>query len=167
MGNFLEAAESFEKAAKAKPEGVQIWEQLGNARSENKQYDQAIKAFQKAIELYSEEKRMEQSALSKRIGDSYVAKGSPGKAKEFYVEANYVAGLALLQEARNNDAAEKFKSVIKLVPRHAGAHYQLGLALVGTVAIKEGLKYLKAYVKIAPNEPDAAIAEALIEQLEN
>ena len=31
MGEFLEAAKSFEKAAKAKPDGVQIWEQLVQA----------------------------------------------------------------------------------------------------------------------------------------
>lgn len=167
-GKLAQAAVKLEQAAKVKPDGIQIWEQLGDVRLKLKQYDKAVAALQEAMSHHGEEKQMEQAALCRQIGDAYSAKGDSEKAQDSYARGHFLSGKSLLNEARNSQAAEEFRKVIELAPRHAEAHYQLGLALVGSPGasvVKEGLKYLKAYLKLERDGPNAEVAKSLIEQL--
>ena len=165
-GNLRQAAVKLEEAAKVKPDGLQIWENLADVRLQLKQYDKAVTALQEAMSLHSEESHMEQAALCRKIGDIYSAKGDRGKAQDSYARGHFLSGKALLNEAKNNQAAEEFRKVIEMASRHAEAHYQIGLALVGTSAVKEGLKYLKAYLKLDDDGPNAIVAKSLLEQLQ-
>ena len=80
--------------------------------------------------------------------------------------AAYV-GLAgiLFNTGKSADAKPLVEKAVSIDPNNADAHYIYGMTLVATEAAKAKAEF-EAYVRLAPNAPNAAIAKSLITELE-
>jgi tetratricopeptide (TPR) repeat protein len=109
-------------------------EGLGHLKA--KEYYEAVKCFDKAVEI---EKRMEK--------------------KPIYL---YNKGLALCGLERNNEAMECYRKAIELNPNLADAWKDVGLVLKDSGRYKEAVKCFDKAKEIDPNLADAWLAKGLV-----
>lgn len=64
-------------------------------------------------------------------------------------------------------AKERFTKVLALDPNHPRSNYYLGVILVREGARKEARSHLERFIRLAPNDPDAATAKGLLSYLGN
>ncbi len=86
-GDFKRAAGYFEKAALLDPDDAVIWDKLGDARMENKEYDKALEAYKMAIKAYP-----------------------------YMLESRVNAGLAYERKGDIKSALDEYKAALKLSP---------------------------------------------------
>jgi tetratricopeptide (TPR) repeat protein len=89
-------------------------------------YEQAIKAFREAIEIYPD-----------------------------YVEALYYLGMAYHGLKRYEEVLPHLYKVTQLKADHAEAHYYLGMAYSGLNRYERAIQYLDKATKLKPNDADA------------
>jgi tetratricopeptide (TPR) repeat protein len=109
-------------------------EGLGHLKA--KEYYEAVKCFDKAVEI------------EKRIGK-----------KAIYL---YNKGLALCGLERNNEAMECYRKAIELNPNLADAWKDVGLVLKDSGRYKEAVKCFDKAKEIDPNLADAWLAKGLV-----
>ena len=164
------ASAAATKEAQAKNAAITKTFDEGVQLSNGGQHEQAIAKFNEAIAIiptcYN---------CYNNIAFSYTAMKDFAKAEEAYKKSMEVkpddaaayVGLAgiLFNTGKSADAKPLVEKAVSLDPNNADAHYIYGMTLVATEAAKAKAEF-EAYVRLAPNAPNAAIAKSLITELE-
>jgi tetratricopeptide (TPR) repeat protein len=176
-GNVAGAVPSLEKAASLNPKLPEAQAALGEVYLDLKRYGDALAAADRYLALKPgdpEGLRVRYDAL-KLAGDHDKARealealsaadpNSPETAVRFFNEGAERARIGKLE-----DATAFFERVVQIAPadpKFAKAHYVLGL----TYAKEDGKKaqakeQLQAFLKMAPNDPDAGTAKEMLAYL--
>ncbi len=137
---------------------AELWEELGDALLDSRDYDGAIAAYERC--LLALPHHME---LLKKIGDCYLALGQADAAKAAYealksrlqkeshseqVERLFQEGLSLQKDKRYQEAIDRYREALNLVPSHITAWMNMGVAYSSLKryseaeeAFRNGLKY--------------------------
>jgi len=160
LGNNVEAAEHFDAVSKAFPQSAAVWSNLGNAQADLGRLDDAVKSYNKALEIKSDfvEART-------NLGLVLIAKGMPKTAEaefEAVLEQDLqslpaqlnLGGLALAA-GQKELALERFDAVLKIDPSNHVALYNRGCVLgqLGEFAGAEAA--LKQVLAQTPDDGDA------------
>ncbi len=96
-GDFKKAAGYYEKAASMDPDDAVLWDKLGDARMESKEYDKALEAYSMALRAYP-----------------------------YMLESRVNAGLAYERKGDIKRALEEYKAALKLSPADEFVHKRIG-----------------------------------------
>ena len=192
---FDEAEALMLKDSAAKPDGVPIWFELGNAQLGLKKYDDSIVSYKKVLELDATAKKPnpdQDGAAHAGIGEAYARDGKPddvAKAQEEYDQAakinpvkaaSYLTNeAAIFMNANNGDAqaaaADKAIAVDPADPKNPLPYYIKGQALVAKVTqdpktkawiLPPGMEdAYNTYLKLAPTGPYAAEIASILKEL--
>jgi tetratricopeptide (TPR) repeat protein len=169
--NYEESITQFKLAAEKNPSQDVIWANLGRAYDANKQYDQAIEAYNKAIGIKATESNYYLNLSLAQIGAGKVDESkasiekavalNPGNAGQAW----YNLAANLINRNKGADAVEPLKKAIDLDPKFGPALFQMGLTLTGLGKLDEAPGYLQKCLDLGAGCPDAATAKALIDTL--
>lgn len=130
---------------------------------QNKQYEQAIEAFLKAIDENPEE-----AVGYINIGNVFGSIGEVEKAERFFQKAitldegagTALYGLANLyyNEERYAEAAKLYEQAIQTGIEEADAYFMLGKSLERTEQVKLALPYLQRAAELAPTDLEIRLA---------
>lgn len=180
---YDEAADKFKQAeplAKGK-NLLAIDERLAEAYSKAKKYDQAIETYNKVLAL-----NPDNAGVHNNLGNVYADMGKTDQAKAEFEKAaqmdpggaarySFNLGAVLYNSGKVDDAASAFKKATELDPKYADAYFWLGQALLGkastgaggkVVAVPGTAEAFQTYLKLDPNGPNAATAQALLQTIE-
>jgi cytochrome c-type biogenesis protein CcmH/NrfG len=108
------------------PKNLRAWIELGNMLMDTSRFQEAINAYQKALEL--DPKNVD---VMVDMGTCYRGIG------------------------RSDMAAEEYRKALAIDPRHPYAHRNLGTVLLFDLGDKkQGIKELEKYLSLSPNTPD-------------
>lgn len=169
--DFPESIKQFKLAAEKNPSQDVIWANLGRAYDANKQYDEAIEAYQKAIAIKATDSNYFLNLSLAQIGAGKIDESrtsiekaatlDPTKAGQAY----YNLGATLINRNKGAEAVDPLKKAIELDPKYGPAYFQLGLTLVGLNKLDEAPPVLQKCLDLGAGCPDAATAKALIDTL--
>lgn len=74
-------------------------------------------------------------------------------------------GVSSFNSGNLPQAKEMFERILQIQPDHARAHYHLGLCYVSMGETAKGKEMLTRFVELAPQDPNAAIAQEMIATL--
>jgi tetratricopeptide (TPR) repeat protein len=184
----------YEKALDVAQQATQVganydltWGVLGDAQFGNKHYQEAVDAFQKAIQMNSASAKpnlQAQSVWNHNMGRALIrlhknadaqaafdaaAKDQPATAAKDY----YTEGAEFLNSGSVDEAVAAFDKAISADPTYADAYFQKGITLMNK-ATMQGNKLvapagteeaLQKYLELAPNGPNAANATEVLQTL--
>ena len=163
QGKDAEAVAKFEEAVAARPDLTQGWQALARVSVRTKNYDRAIAAAQKALEVDSED-----TDMLAVLYESYTGKGDKAKASEFKKRLPANAGGLFNDAARainagkDAEAEPLLKQAIAADANFAPAHYELGLLYVRSGKNAEARAALTKYLELEPNGKDAPTAKEML-----
>ena len=171
---FLEQQETPEQ--KQEKEALLLFDE-GVKLAEEKNFDQAIQAFQKAAELkpdfaeahlnmgilyYQQQKDDEaEKALLKAHG----LKPDEPKAKEILSDLYYEKAKTFVESNKTDEALEKLKQGYALNPNHATINYLLGVLYATREMKEEARLHLELFLKLEPKSPLADKARQILADL--
>jgi len=176
--DYPAAVEGFKAAVAKSPTPVHILHaNLGKALDANKQYDEAVAAYLKAIEITPSADANYKATVSNyylNLSLVYISLGkmdegtvAVGKAAEMNPanagQAYYNLGATLINRNKYQEALSPLKKAIELDPKYGPAYYQLGLTMVGTGDMAGAIPVLQKCLDLGTGCPDAATAKALID----
>jgi tetratricopeptide (TPR) repeat protein len=169
-----DAAKDFEKAVAIYPKYADAWFKLGKVRIEQKQIEPARVALKKSIEAdpklvapYIELGLLAAKDSNWQESVKYLDRAMELDAADF-PQAWYADAVANYN-LKQYDAAEKSaREAVKLDPKRINPRsgYLLGLVLAEKRDYAGAAAELTAYIKLAPNAPDAAQVKEQLAQLE-
>ncbi len=177
--NYDAAIAAFTKAAEVDPKCTQCYNNIGLGHTSKKDYDKAEAAYKKALEIdansadsynglaniYNAQKKFDLAAEASAKAVSLAGQlGAPGGAGGS-ADALFNQGVILWNAGKVAEAKKQFESAIAADANHAESHYQLAMALVNEGNLKGAGAEFDAYLKLAPNGPNAASAKAISAQL--
>jgi len=129
--DYKTASDLLNRLVGQDPKHEKAWDSLGRAYAGLNQHDEAIKAFQKQIEIdpYS------QSAYREMAGE-------------------------LQQVGKNDDAIAAYRKDLEIVPLDGAAHKNLGLLYASLKKDVDARSELEAAAKISPDDPEIKLALA-------
>lgn len=158
LGEHDKAIENYEEALNLDPDDYKTLAGLGDSKVRKKQYEDAIKHFDKAISLNPEPNPDDYEGL----GDAYRKLGKSKEAIENYKKALKInpkydmgfngMGLVFLSEGKNQEAADKFKQAIIINPNNFAYHSNLGIALAKMGKLNDAMDSLKKAVELNPKD---------------
>lgn len=137
-GQLQDGIELLARAVALYPEAANLWEELGDALIDSRDYDGAIAAYERCLLVLPH--RIE---LLKKIGDCYLELGQAEAAKAAYealksklqkesqseqAERLFQKGLSLQKDKRYQEAIDCYREVLSLVPSHITAWMNMGVA---------------------------------------
>jgi tetratricopeptide (TPR) repeat protein len=166
-GDFAGAIEQFSTAAESDDQHV-ILANLAQAYSGAGQHAEAADAYRRAL-VQDPENGVYQQNMGIALGNSGDVDGAVeaiSRAAELDPlsagSAYYNLGIIFINRAQMDQAVNAFRQSIAAAADHAPAYYQLGLALVGT-APAEAVEPLEKFLDLAPDDPNAATAQGLLD----
>lgn len=177
-GKLEEAITAFNQAIALNPSCFGCFSAMGNAYTQNKEYDKAETAYKKAVEIkadyadayaglaniYNAQHKFDEAAAAGAKATELSAAGGAA-AGGGNPENLYNQGVISWNAGKVADAKKAFESAIAANPNHAESHYQLGMVLVNEGNLAGAAGEFDTYVKLAPDGPNAAQAKALVAQL--
>jgi tetratricopeptide (TPR) repeat protein len=127
-GHLAEARPGIVALIRKQPKLPIVWNLLGALAYREKNFDEAITAFSKAVALSPGS-----ADLQAHLGESYRKAG------------------------RYEEALPSLEAAIGLKPMHAGARNNIGAALVALHRTDEAMPHLNAAASMMPNDPEAQI----------
>ena len=181
--NYAEAITELQLAATMDPSQDVIFARLGDAYAGNKQLNEAVDAYQKALVL-----RPEIAGYHNNLGNALAKAGKGPEALEEFRKAAEMeptqagmywrnAGIVLYNAGKTNEAIEPLQKAIAADANDALAYYLLGICLLGKVEQKtEGgmmkmipapgtIETFQKYLQLDPNGSHAAEVKAILDQL--
>ena len=133
---------------------------LGNARAEKGQSDEAMSQYQEAIRL-----NPDYAPARYNLGAALDKKGQTDEAIRQYQEvlrlrpdyaiARNNLGNALVSKGQRDEAIRQYQETIRLKPDYPEAHYNLGIALVKKGQIDQAISQLQEAIRLKPDYADA------------
>jgi tetratricopeptide (TPR) repeat protein len=177
-GKYDESIESFNKALALNPNCQDCLYNIGYAHAQKKELDKAEESYKKAIlikpdyadaynglaNIYNAQRKFDEAAAASAKANELTA-AQPGGLPGGNADSLYNQGVILWNSGKIPDAKKLFEQAIAANPNHAESHYQLAMALVNEGKLAEAGGEFNAYLKLAPDGPNAATAKALIAQL--
>lgn len=176
--NYDDAVAAFTHATELDPTCAQCYNNVGLSLTSKKEYDKAEAAYKKAVEIdaknadaynglaniYNAQRKFDLAAeaSAKAVEIAGAAGGAAGGGS---ADALFNQGVILWNSGKVADAKKQFEAAIAADANHAESHYQLAMALVNEGNLKGAGAEFDAYLKLAPNGPNAAQAKALVAQL--
>ena len=176
-GDLAGAVPKFEEAVAQNPNLAEAQGALADVYLELKRYGDALAAADRYLVLKPGDPRALRARYDalKGAGDTEKARealealgaadaASPDVAVRFFNE-----GAERTRKGSYDDAAVFFEKVVQIAPdnpQFAKAHYVLGLAYSKDDAKKaQAREHLQAFLKLAPNDPDAGTAKEMLDYL--
>jgi tetratricopeptide (TPR) repeat protein len=174
-GKFDEAVLMFEEVLKEVPKCTECYVNIGQVKTLKKDYEGAEAAFKQALTLNPEapeaynglatvynaqQKFKEAQAMSAEASKRAGASGAGGNADTLYNQ-----GVIAWNANDFTAASESFAAAIKANPNHAESHFMLGRAYLNLGKLPEAAAEFQAYVKLAPDGPNAKEAQTNVEAL--
>ena len=182
--DYKGAAAAFEKAlplAKNPKNTSAVLARLADSYQKAKENQQAADTYQKAIQLAPDD-----ASLHNNLGTVYADMGKfPEAQAEFEKAAQldpagasryyFNVGAIMYNAGKMDDALEAFKKVIATDPKNAEAYFLEGQSLMGkvtmtpdgkVVAPKGTVEAFETYLRLEPNGPNAATAQAILQTLQ-
>ena len=180
---YAQAAAAFEKAvpfAAGKNLPV-VLARLADAYHQAHMDAKALTTYQKILQLTPDD-----AGIYNNLGNVYATMGNSAAAAQAFQKAAsldpthaamyyFNLGAIMYNQGKMDQAADAFKKATTADPKYAEAYYLEGQALMskatmtanGKVSAPPGtLEAFKEYIKLAPNGPDAAAAQGMIQTLE-
>jgi tetratricopeptide (TPR) repeat protein len=162
-GDTAGAMAKFEQAVAAKPDLTAGWMALAKSAVKAKQWDKAIDAAKKALEVDDEDAGMWQALFQ-----AYTAKGDKANAaiaeKKLPANASTLFNQAarLINEGKDAEAEKALKQAVSVDEKFAVAWYELGMVYVRTAKNAEARDAFTKYLALDPNGKDAATAREMM-----
>jgi tetratricopeptide (TPR) repeat protein len=175
-GRLDEALDKFKQAVALVPDCFDCYNRIGSIHAQKKEYPQAEAAYKRSAEL-KPDNPMAYSGLASVYnsqGKSDLANQASAKAIDLLgtagatgagADASYNQGVILWNQGKVAEAKAAFQKAIEANPSHADAHFQLGMALVNEGNTAAAATEFEAYLKLAPDGPQAPTAKSLLGQL--
>jgi Flp pilus assembly protein TadD len=180
-GKHDEAVAKFNQVIAEVPKCTECYINIGATYAQKKDHAQAEAAYKKALELdpnsvesyyglaavYNDQKKFTEAQAmsaeaSKRSGAGAGAAGGGANADVLYNQ-----GVIAWNANDFPKAQEHFAAAAAANPNHAEAHFMLGRTNLNLGKLPEAAKEFEAYLKIAPNGPNAKEAQTNFEQLKS
>ncbi len=155
------AQEHIDYALKRNARSAAAWQIQGEIFMEQARFDQASKAFQKALDL-----ARFRSALYNRLAESFKQQGNASAAIQYYqkvirerprdAEAYLELGKLFNSDGRYQAAIESLSRAIQLDPRLAEAYYFLGFVQKETGNQAAALQSFEKFLSLKPSSVEAA-----------
>ena len=166
------ALAKFQEAAKLDPSIFDAHHAVATILVERGEFEAAAISVETALSLKPSEARTLRVAYdtyrelgrSEELGDiaTRLAEVDP----EFGAVGLLQQGNSLFQSGAASQAKPLMEQALALDPTLAKAHYLLGLVLVNEGDNAGAKRHFEAFVSMAPDDPDAASAQAMLEYLE-
>lgn len=179
--NYAESVVKFEEFLTTNPTLYQINLNIGNCYRELGEFDKAIAAFNKMLEMIKEENLTFEGdegaakALA-GIGETYIKKGELEKASEYlrqaieiYPEDETLAfnvGEIYFGQGETDQAIEYYKLATQIKEDWAPPRRQLGYAYLNKGEYQLAVDTFKKFLEVAPDDPQAPVIESLIPKIE-
>lgn len=171
MGDRETARQKFEEAVQEDPTLAPAWAALSVVRLQLEDFEGALEAAQKTLELDPDNDRAERMR--------YQALRFLGQDEEAQAAFNALssADQAEALKLQYNEATEFFNAgdtqkamvllgdILAANPDHAKAHYMMGLSYVNLGENAKAKEHLQRFVELAPDDPDATTAQEMINYL--
>ena len=165
-GDWAGAAAKFNEAVAAKPDLTAAWIALAKANVKLKDWQKAISAADKVLEIDNED-----TDMWSVLYQAYSATGDKAKAAEAQAKLPKNANALFNEAARvintgNDTEGEKLlKQAIAADEKMAIAYYELGMIYVRAGKSPEAKANLQKYLELDPNGKDAATAKEMMSYL--
>lgn len=166
-GKDAEAIAKFEEALATKPDLTAGWQALAKVAARSKQWDKAINAANKAIELMVDE--LDIYAV---LYEAYTAKGDKVKAAEYKGKLPANPGALFNDAARainagkDSDAEPLLKQAIAADEKFGQAYYELGMLYVRSGKTADARANLEKYIEVDPTGKDVATAKEMLKYVQ-
>ena len=162
-GDTAGAIAKFEEAVTIKPDLTAGWMALAKANLKAKQYQKAVDAAKKALEVDDSD-----SAMWTVLYQSYIALGDKANAQiaEAKLPANPSAlfnqAARAINQGKDADAEKLLKDAVAADESFAKAWYELGMVYVRSGKNAEAKEALNKYLTLEPTGADAPTAKEML-----
>lgn len=171
QGDDLVAGQKFEEAVKLDPNLAPGWSALAALALQQKQTDRAIELAEKARGLDPKEARALRVLVDAYEKAGEKEKSAAAKAELVAVDPRSAAVEAFNEGVRQYNAGNMdsaltlFEQAVAANPDHAKSHYMLGLCLASKGRNPEARQHFETFLRLAPQDPDAATAREMLNYL--
>ncbi len=172
QGDDVTARRKFEEAVGLDPTLAAGWSALATLALQAKQPARAIELAEKARELDPKEVRALRALAEayEQVGEK--EKSAAVRAELIEVDPKTAALEAFNEGVRQYNAGNMeralalFEKAVAGYADHAKSHYMLGLCLVSSGRSQEARQRFETFLRLAPNDPDAATAREMLSYLQ-
>jgi Flp pilus assembly protein TadD len=172
-GDSKKAIEQLKQAVELHPNFALALNELGVQYLRLNQSDKAVEPLSRAVKLTpnAPPPRLNYGIAlwnTKKFAEAETELREVLKKSETSQSAHYYLGLALLSQKKMDDALPEFERTVALGKGKddiAMAHYYLGGILWGKKDYKRAADELEAYLKLAPNAPNAEQIRSTVKEL--
>jgi len=179
-GKYDEAVAKFNEVIAAVPKCTECYINIGATYALKKDYAQSEAAYKKAIEvdpnavdayyglaaLYNDQKKFTEAQAMSAEAAKHAPAGAPGAAGGGRsADTLYNQGVIAWNANDFPKAQENFAAAVAANPNHAESHFMLARTNLNLGKLPDAAKEFEAYVKLAPNGPNAKEAQANLEML--
>ncbi|MDX1382420.1 MAG: tetratricopeptide repeat protein [Thermoanaerobaculia bacterium] len=172
VGDLATAKARFQESLEKKPDYGPAHGGLAKVLWKQEDWEGAKLHGEKSLELNPDDKTVHQVLYA-----AYSGLGENAKAneilKEMQAENPEKAGKNMFNTAADlynsgdiAQAKEMFIKILEVDPTQAKAHYLLGMCYVNEGANAQAREHLQKFIDLAPNDPDAALAQEMMGYLE-
>ena len=168
--NYGEAVSAYKEAIKLNSTQWGYYFNLGLAYKKLEDREASIAAFQEALKL-----NPKSYSCYSELGEALAKNEDYGKAQSFYLKASelspddpdafYNLGVVLTNLGNTEEAYNYFLKVVGIQDNYADAYYQIGTISIGKGLTEAAVKNLEKFLELAPDHPNAKIAQQLLEYL--
>jgi tetratricopeptide (TPR) repeat protein len=167
-----------EKAEQLKREEEAIgYFKKGTKLSGEKKFEEAIQAFQKAVELKEDFfeayvnlgaflfQQQKDDEAEKALLKALEIRPEESKPKEILADINFEKAKLLIQKNKLDEALERLKQSYNFRTDHAYVNFLLGYLYHEKGMKEEAIKHFEAFLKLAPNAPQVKDVKKILESL--
>lgn len=177
-GKFKEALDFYQKFLADNPEFYQLNINIGNCHKELGEFDEAVTAFQKVIELAKEDEKdipLKAKALA-GIGEITMKRDDIQTAMEYFkksIELNpkdeilaYNVGEICFAGNKNEEAIKYYDLAAQINPQWSEPHLKKGYVYMNLGDFKKAIESLNKFLELDPDNPQAPVVKEIISGLQ-